>query len=258
MEKLDKSIFALVCITFILSVCIVLIGVNEEKRASPCPSQEIIISTENVDSKFMQLKRETEKSFALQGICQFSVSQNEKQIAIIPYLERKICVFDLEGNYQYSVYFKSNSESFSIYYHEDNLRLIIGGDTQVIAEFDDKGNLNWAKRLDRKYSSIHNDWVRYYTYKKEQKIGENRYQKKSGSVVQSILGINTFIEKKEEGLSRLVIETKKQQVGIVLFTETGKLLLYVLLIWGILFVLVVGVIKPVVLIDFLKNNIKFR
>lgn len=235
MEKREAIITTAVII--LITIAMIIMGVNEEKHASPCPKYEIVLSTEDAKIDFMQIEKKVKPNYKINGIWQFAVSQNGMRVAIVPYFKQEVAVFNQYGQYLYNICFKSNNESFSLYYDGNNLRILLGGDAQIIVEFDDEGGVVFAKKLNREYSSIHSDWVTFYTYNKKIQAGEYIFEKTTDSFAYKILGISSMVTRSNGDEYGIVLNMTNHERIVFLFIKISQLVLSVILISGFLSVI---------------------
>ena len=144
-------------------------------------------------------------------------------------------MFDQYGKYLYTICFKSNNESFSLYYAGNNLRILIGGDGQIVVEFNDDGEVILAKKLNREYSSIHSDWVGYYTYNRKIQTDNGVFEKTSDNLACKVLGVNSMVTKSNEDSCEIVLNMTNREKGIFLIAKVSQLVLICVLISGFLF-----------------------
>lgn len=240
-------------IACIIAIVLTGLSINTDKKNSPVPKAEMKISSETVDIRFLQIRTMKEKKFYLEGVRQFDISEDETQLAVIPYTNEKCCVFDSSGKYLYSIFFNSNNESYALYYEGNNLILFIGGDEQILIKFSKMGDVLSSMRLDRTLSGNHDDWLMYFKYNNIKQVNNNTYQKSTDNLIFKVLGIDSMIQRTSTE-SKIIIAMDKKAEAKVLLLKIYDLFMRIFMVWIIVFGGLFMCINPSIIIKYFSKK----
>lgn len=206
-----------------LSAIIGLIAIQSNK-INVCPEGDFKRSKEACDS-FLEIERMDEKAPKNRGIKMFAVNETQTQIAIIPYTEERIYIYDGDGNYQFSIKYPSVNTSYFIRYIGNTLEIIYVHKENKIIRIDCNGDIIACEGLLKEQDS---DLLRYYENRKRIQINEGTYYSTSPNIILDFFGLHSKIIKSTEGSEVCVYGNSDSELWIVLYGAIKGLF-----IWGL-------------------------